>query len=297
MKHLDTFKDIAKQISSATGRHFKPLTTQPVAGGDINSAFRLQGSDQSYFVKLNRPQLLPMFEAEQAGLQELAAAKTLRIPLPTVSGKTKDHAFLVIEYIAWGANTNATSRLLGQQLALMHQSQQAYFGWHRDNTIGSTPQINTQNADWPTFWRDQRLGFQLNLAKDNGYGGRLQSLGEQLCGYISIFFNNYHPTPSLLHGDLWGGNTAVDQQGQPVIFDPACYYGDRETDLAMTELFGGFDRNFYAAYQSAWPLDQGFSTRKILYNLYHILNHLNLFGGGYLRQAENMLAKLLSEIK
>ncbi|MDD2723955.1 MAG: fructosamine kinase family protein [Methylovulum sp.] len=297
MKHQDTFKDVAKQISTATGKHFEPLVAQPITGGDINSAFRLQGGEQSYFVKLNRPQLLDMFEAEQAGLHELAASQTLRVPLPIVSGKTEGHAFLVMEHIVWGANTSTTSRLLGQQLALMHQPQQAYFGWHRDNTIGSTPQSNRQHADWPTFWRDQRLGVQLNLAKANGYGGRLQSLGEQLCGHINAFFSSYHPTPSLLHGDLWGGNTAVDQQGRPVIFDPACYYGDRETDLAMTELFGGFDRDFYAAYQSAWPVDPGFSTRKILYNLYHILNHLNLFGGGYARQAESQLAKLLSEIK
>ena len=113
----------------------------------------------------------------------------------------------------------------------------------------------------------------------------------------AALFANYRPQPSLLHGDLWAGNAAVDQRGHPVVFDPACYYGDREADLAMTELFGGFSRDFYAAYQAAWPLDQGYGVRKTFYNLYHILNHLNLFGGGYLRQAESMLAMLLSELR
>jgi len=297
VKHTDTFNHIAGQIRTSLGEPFDLLSAQPLSGGDINSAFRLQGRKRHYFVKLNRPQLLPMFTAELAGLQELAATHTLRVPRPILAGSTDEHAFLVLEYLDWGAGSPSASRLLGQQLAQLHRQPQAYFGWHRDNTIGSTPQPNAGHTSWADFWREQRLGFQLQLAKINGHNGRLQTLGEQLCGNLDAFFSGYRLIPSLLHGDLWGGNTAVDPQGQPVIFDPACYYGDRETDLAMTELFGGFDRDFYAAYQSGWPLDQGFGTRKILYNLYHILNHLNLFGGGYGRQAENMLAKLLAEIK
>ena len=140
------------------------------------------------------------------------------------------------------------------------------------------------------------MGFQLKLAADKGYGGLLQANGERLCSDMAALFDNYLPQPSLLHGDLWAGNAAVDKQGCPVIFDPACYYGDREADLAMTELFGGFSRDFYAAYQAVWPLNQGYGVRKTFYNLYHILNHLNLFGGGYLRQAESMMAMLLAEI-
>ncbi len=115
-------------------------------------------------------------------------------------------------------------------------------------------------------------------------------------GNLAVLFVGYQPQPSLLHGDLWGGNAAVDTQGNPVIFDPACYFGDREADLAMTELFGGFGRDFYAAYQDFLPLDQGYATRKTLYNLYHILNHLHLFGGGYLSQSERMLERLLAEV-
>ncbi len=157
-------------------------------------------------------------------------------------------------------------------------------------------QVNNRSEDWQSFWREQRLGFQLKLAADKGYGGRLQADGERLCSNMAALFDNYLPQPSLLHGDLWAGNAAVDKRGRPVIYDPACYYGDREADLAMTELFGGFSRGFYAAYQAVWPLDHGYGVRKTFYNLYHILNHVNLFGGGYLRQAESMMAMLLSEI-
>ncbi len=297
MTYADTFTLIARQISACTGADFSVVYAQAVAGGDINAAFRLQGADRAYFVKLNQPALLPMFAAEQAGLQALAATQTLRIPQPITCGASTNHAFLVLEHIDWGRPSPAASRLLGEQLAQLHQQGHAYFGWHCDNTIGSTPQPNPAYMSWPRFWREQRLGHQLQLAYANGYRGRLHTLGEKLCAQLDVFFSGYQPSPSLVHGDLWGGNTAVDRHGRPVIFDPACYYGDRETDLAMTELFGGFDRDFYAAYQATWPLDQGFATRKILYNLYHILNHFNLFGGGYARQAENMLAGLLADIK
>jgi protein-ribulosamine 3-kinase len=287
---------ISEQIESATGQTFKVVSAHTLSGGDINSAFRLQGSDESYFVKLNRVDLAAMFEAEFAGLQNLANTQSVRVPLPVVCGKTAGHSFLVLEYLEFGCSNKASDRLLGQQLGLMHQQQQPYFGWHRDNTIGSTLQLNSQSDDWLSFWREQRLRFQLKLAANKGYGGILQADGERLCSDMAALFDNYLPQPSLLHGDLWAGNAAVDKLGCPVIFDPASYYGDREADLAMTELFGGFSRDFYAAYQAFWPLDHGYGVRKTFYNLYHILNHLNLFGGSYLRQAENMMAMLLSEI-
>ena len=291
------WQDLSAQIASATGRAFKVDSAQVIAGGDINSAYRLQGAGWSYFVKLNRGSLQPMFEAEFDGLREIAGTKTVSAPTPVIFGRTAEHAFLVLEHIEFGRSTQASSGLLGQQLAWMHRQHQPHFGWHRDNTIGSTPQINTPSHDWPAFWNERRLGFQLRLARQNGYGGRLQLGGEKLLGELDAFFDRYRPQSSLLHGDLWAGNSAVDKQGQPVIFDPACYYGDREADLAMTELFGGYDRDFYTAYQEVWPLDEGYGVRKILYNLYHILNHLNLFGGGYLSQAENMINRLLSELR
>ncbi|MEI6269731.1 MAG: fructosamine kinase family protein [Methylococcaceae bacterium] len=287
---------ISEQIKAATGQAFKVVSVQALSGGDINSAFRLKGTDKAYFVKLNNADLISMFEAEFAGLQELEKTQSVRVPVPVVCGTTAGHSFLVLENLELGRSNKASERLLGQQLALMHQQQQPYFGWHRDNTIGSTLQINHPSNDWLTFWREQRLEFQLKLAANKGYNGTLQSQGESLCSDMAALFEHYRPQPSLLHGDLWAGNVGVDKQGCPVIFDPACYYGDREADLAMTELFGGFSQDFYAAYQAVWPLDDGYGVRKTLYNLHHILNHLNLFGGGYLRQAESMMAILLSEL-
>jgi len=288
---------IVEQFETATGRPFKFVKAQAIAGGDINMAYRLSGEHSNCFIKLNRPDQLAMFEAEACGLKELANSQTVRVPAVWFCGKTAENAFLVLEYIDFGSASKASERLLGQQLAQLHRQNQPYFGWHRDNTIGSTQQCNGQYADWPGFWREQRLGFQFTLAAKKGYGGRLQATGEQLCEGLEQFFDTYSPSPSLLHGDLWSGNAAVDTQGRPVIFDPACYYGDREADLAMTELFGGFSPDFYAAYNETWPLDPGYPVRKSLYNLYHILNHLNLFGGGYLRQAEHKIALLLAEIK
>ena len=290
------WQPISGLIETATGQPFKFVSAQALSGGDINSVFRLQGDGRSYFVKLNRLDLVTMFEAEFAGLLDIAKIRTVRVPAPIVFGATPEHSFLVLEYLEFGRSNKDSERLLGRQLALMHRQEQPYFGWHRDNTIGSTLQLNSQSNDWLAFWRERRLGFQLQLAADKGYGGILQANGERLCSDMTALFDNYKPEPSLLHGDLWAGNATVDKQGHPVVFDPACYFGDREADLAMTELFGGFSQDFYAAYQSVWPLDHGYGVRKTFYNLYHILNHLNLFGSGYLRQAESMMARLLSEI-
>ena len=290
------WQSIEEQIESATCSKFKLVKARPLVGGDINSAYCLQGIDQSYFVKLNRAETTEMFAAESAGLAELMSTCTVRVPNPVVQGVSENKAFLVLEYIELGTSNKISDRLLGHQLAGLHRKCQPYFGWQRDNTIGSTPQPNNHEQDWITFWRTQRLQHQLMLARKNGFQGQLQNQGAKLCERVSSFFPGYIPHPSLLHGDLWVGNAATDKQGNPVIFDPACYYGDREADIAMTELFGGFSQDFYAAYQDAYPTDQGYPTRKQLYNLYHILNHLNLFGSGYLRQAENLVSRILSEI-
>jgi fructosamine-3-kinase len=156
--------------------------------------------------------------------------------------------------------------------------------------------VNTPSASWTEFFRERRLRYQLELAARNGYGGRLQELGAELLAHIEPLLADHTPAPSLLHGDLWGGNAAVDSEGAPVIFDPAVYYGDREADLAMTRLFGGFSAAFYSAYESAWPLPKGARARVDLYNLYHVLNHVNLFGGGYEAQAESMMERLLGAL-
>ena len=286
---------IAQHIVTATGRSFRAAPPRPLGGGCINKAFVLTGQGQRFFVKLNRAGQMPMFEAEAAGLEELRGAGALRVPGPICWGTHTDSAYLVLEYLQMGRDNPGSGERLGRGLALLHGIGQSEFGWRMDNTIGSTPQPNKPMGDWVEFFRRQRLLFQLELAARNGFARDLRAQGELLADRLDAFFSDYRPRPSLLHGDLWSGNWAADENGGPVIFDPAVYYGDRETDLAMTELFGGFPARFYAAYREAWPLDEGYSTRKTLYNLYHILNHLNLFGQGYLGQARRMLDRLLSE--
>jgi fructosamine-3-kinase len=292
---VNQWQIIAQQIAQTTGEPFNPLEPRHVGGGCINTGLRLTDGERTFFVKLNSGALLDMFEAESEGLSAMAQTDTIRVPAPLCYGLSDTESYLVMEYIEMGHAGRSGSELAGRQLAAMHRFSQPSYGWFRDNTIGSTPQENQSNDDWIDFWREHRLGFQLRLAEGNGYGGSLQRKGEHLLDCFHVLID-HQPQPSLLHGDLWGGNLAYTSEGDPVIFDPAVYYGDREADLAMTELFGGFDNRFYDAYREAWPLAPGYSTRKLLYNLYHILNHLNLFGGGYLGQALSMIDRLLAEV-
>ncbi len=286
--------DIAAAIRAETGVAFSVERKISIGGGCINTAYRIDGCGQRYFVKLNDRAKAAMFAAEAAGLCEIAQTQVLRVPHPICQGVNAGQAWLVLEYIELSRSHAGSMRELGAGLARMHESTAPRFGWHRDNTIGATPQINTQNGDWIAFWRDHRLGYQLQLAAANGHGGRLQKNGERLLAGMTALFASHKPRPSLLHGDLWGGNIGFTSDGKPLLFDPAVYYGDREADLAMTKLFGGFSADFYAAYRECAPVDAGYSVRKHLYNLYHILNHLNLFGAGYLAQAENMIDRLLA---
>ncbi len=294
---------ISAAITSARGKPFRLASHRANGGGCINEAYTLNGEDGTrYFVKLNdaRHAAIPStwlrtgFAAETAGLEAIAATDTIRVPHPITHGTAGRQSYLVLEHLDLNGRGNA--RLLGEQLAALHRCTSTGFGFSQDNFLGTTPQPNAWTDDWRTFWRERRLGFQLRLAAENGYGGNLQRLGEKLMDALPAFFEGYAPQPSLLHGDLWGGNHAYLTDGTPVIFDPAAWYGDRECDLAMTELFGGYGADFYAAYRAAWPLDAGYAVRRELYNLYHILNHANLFGGGYARQAEGMMQRLLAEI-
>ncbi|HYN27265.1 MAG TPA: fructosamine kinase family protein [Burkholderiales bacterium] len=291
-----TWQAIAADLTRTTGSRFSVSRAEPTGGGSINRAFRLDGDGQRFFVKLNVAGRLGMFEAELAGLLELRAAKAVRVPAPICCGSDTLFSWIVLEHLELGNGAPGLAAL-GAQLALLHRRSAANFGWDRDNTIGSTPQHNEWCNDWIVFLRERRIGFQLQLAQRNRYGGRLQSSGEKLRAGLDAFFTGYRPEASLLHGDLWGGNAAVLADGEPVIFDPAVYYGDREADLAMTELFGGFPQAFYRGYDNAWPLDPGYRVRKQLYNLYHLLNHLNLFGGSYLAPAQATIDGLLGEIR
>lgn len=287
--------DLAAAIHLATGRPFIHARHSTESGGCINRGLALTGADgRRYFAKLNDADKLDMFEAEADGLRELETAGAIRVPRPIASGRGGKAAFLILEWLNLGGRERPAE--LGRQLARLHRQGQADFGWWRDNRIGDTPQHNAPLPDWIEFFRARRLRPQLDLARHNHAPRALLRQGERLLDGLEAFFSGYSPTPSLLHGDLWSGNHGyVD--GVPVLFDPAPYYGDREADLAMTELFGGYPEAFHAAYREAWPLDSGYRLRKHLYNLYHVLNHFNLFGGGYASQAERMLGHLLAETK
>ncbi len=288
---------ISAQISDRSGRTFEARNVNSVSGGCINTALIISDGGASYFVKLNAAHRLPMFEAEADGLHELAAANALRVPAPMCHGNDNAYSWLVLEHLAaLGSRARPDWDQLGRGLADLHRRRHERYGWHRDNTLGSTDQVNTRSNSWIDFLRAHRIGFQLDLARRNGFEGELQAGGERLLDNMSAFFRDYVPDASLLHGDLWSGNIGFLDGGEAVIFDPAVYFGDREADIAMSELFGGFDRAFYSAYQSVWPLDKGFHTRKHLYNLYHLLNHLNLFGQGYLARCEATIGGLLARL-
>lgn len=263
-------------------------------GGDINRAFRLQGRRHCFFVKINRADRLSMFEAERAGLDAMRATRTIRVPEVFSTGADGESAYIVMEYIELGGRPGAGR--LAIALSAMHASLHDRFGFHCDNTIGSTPQPNPFCDDWIEFWRRHRLEFQLGLARERGFEAALIDAGARLGESIPNFFAGYRPKASLLHGDLWSGNQGADAEGNPVIYDPACYYGDHEADLAMMELFGHPGERFFSVYDERFAIDAGYNERRDLYNLYHIFNHALLFGGGYLAQTRQTIERLLAQV-
>ncbi len=276
---------------------------QRQSGGSIHQSFRVENDLGHFFVKTNKAEALENFQAEADNLHALATAADdsqnaalaakAKIPTPLTVGGDAQVAFLLLPFLNLQEKSNAA---MGEALAAIHRYTADYFGWPHDNFIGSSRQKNGRYQDWPRFWQEQRLLFQRQLLIADGQRGHFLDALEKLIADCPIFFQSYQPRPSLLHGDLWSGNAAITPEGQPVFFDPACYYGDRETDLAMTQLFGGFHADFYAAYRNVWPLDEGFAVRKTLYNLYHLLNHLHLFGNGYRQAVEQAIYQLLSEL-
>lgn len=231
-----------------------------------------------------------MFAAEALALQQMGATQTIRVPKPICWGETESNSYIVLEWIDLGGGSGDAWQAMGHHLAELHRRGTAEkFGWDRPNTIGSTPQMNDWQSNWAEFWAEQRLGYQLRLARRKG--GDFPE-PQRIIEGVRRILRDHQPQPSLVHGDLWSGNAAVTDQGEPIIFDPAAYYGDREVDIAMTELFGGFPGRFYQGYNEAWPLDSGYGDRRDLYNLYHVLNHFNLFGGGYGNQAKRIIQQL-----
>ena len=259
-------------------------SVERVSGGCIHACYRTRIRGQACFLKVNDPLFAKALAAEADGLDALRRAGT-RAPEPVQHGVAGGKAYLVLEYL--DLDDQGDFAALGVMLAATHRASNARFGWHADNYIGTTLQPNGWRDDWSRFWREQRLRPQLELARGNGYRLDAEPVLELL--------EDHRPQPALVHGDLWRGNVGFASAG-PVLFDPAVYFGDREVDLAMSELFGGFPPEFYSAYREAFPLEPGYESRKALYNLYHLLNHLNLFGAGYLAQVQATLRLLLDAL-
>jgi fructosamine-3-kinase len=282
--------EISAHISQVTAEKFEPSQHKSIGGGCINQGYAISNGQRTYFVKFNQASQIAMFEAEALGLQQMLQTATIRVPKPICSGTTGNSSYLVLEWLEMGRGDAKSWEEMGRKLAAMHKvTHTKGFGWNMNNTIGSTPQINTWTADWVEFFAKHRLGYQFNLAKRRG--GNFPQEKELLAAIPEILA--HQPEPSLVHGDLWGGNAGCTVSGEPLIFDPATYFGDREVDIAMTELFGGFPATFYHGYNEVWGLENKYKYRKLVYNLYHILNHFNLFGGGYASQANRMISEIL----
>jgi fructosamine-3-kinase len=260
------------------------------------------GTDgRGHFVKRATGTLADALVCEADGLRALAATATIRVPRVVDVQIDAAGGCLVLEWLDLRDDSDGAA--LGTALARLHRAQPPRgprgerFGWHRDNWIGGTRQANGFCDDWCTFFRDRRLAPQFALAFDNGYRDELAQDGGRLLSRIGELLHDHAPVPSIVHGDLWSGNAGMLATGEPCVFDPAVYVGDREVDLAMAELFGGFAPGFALAYASAWPLAPGYPLRRDLYNLYHLLNHLNLFGAGYLSRTRATLTRLLAVLE
>lgn len=301
MPRFPASTDICQSLADVLGQDIELDTWQPVSGGSIHQAWHvISQCGRHFFIKTNQTNKYHTLKAEYLGLQELnnhiSQENPLRIPKVYTLNRNEQYSWLILEYIDFGQQTPASQAALGHGLALLHQHTAPQFGFSSDNVIGESLQTNIWTKDWLSFWAEQRLGTQFKLAAQHGFYNSIQNEAEQLLNLLPQLLQDHQPTPSLLHGDLWAGNAACDDAGNPIIFDPAVYYGDRECDLAMTALFGGFSADFYAAYNHVYPLDSGYEQRKDLYNLYHILNHANLFGGGYIGQSQSMMQQIIRQV-
>lgn len=293
---MDPWGTVATHIARSLGVELAPTAITAAPSGCTSGAAVLATNAGKYFIKHGARDREDMYAAEAEALREIRQTGAIRVPTPICWGVAENVSFLALEHLDLIGASASVQGELGRRLARLHQVTQAQFGWHRNNTIGATPQINDYASNWVEFFRERRLRYQLTLATRCGYP-QLAERAEPLLAELESFFDGNICQPSLLHGDLWCGNIGATRAGDAVVFDPALYYGDREADVAMTKLFGGFDNTFYDSYEAEWPLPPGHEARSVLYNWYHVLNHLNLFGTSYLAQAQRMLAQLLSEIR
>jgi fructosamine-3-kinase len=280
---------IAEHINNELENQFDIEHKAQLTGGNVNLAYHISGKGEQFFVKINQREQFEQFESEILSLQALQQAQCIKVPTVICAGRTIDKAFLVLEYLPLAGETDAGWQQLAQQLALLHkQHDQAMYGFDWDNVLGSTTQPNKWQANWSSFFSEQRIGWLLQLLLEQGFGfGKIDQLVEKCRQRLQ----HYQPPPSLLHGDLWRGNVGFIGDS-PAVFDPACYYGDRETDIAFSSLFGRFPEQFYQCYNELYPLDKAYEERKDLYNLYHVLNHAYLFRGAYLVQAQDVIKQL-----
>lgn len=285
---------IEKAISLATGQTAKISHSRMASGGSINISRIVSFEDgRTFFVKNHKGEgdFPGMFEAEYEGLELLTAPGVICVPRPVSWGND----FIVIEAYEEGPRKPDWQELMGQQLALMHRkTQRDRYGFHRDNYLGTSLQPNQWMDNWLDFWREQRLGWQLDLFAQRAEGDEpLLAMGERLQHRLDDLLAGVTEAAVLLHGDLWSGNASANENGNPVIFDPACYYGHREAEIGMMRMFGGFGPRCEAAYAEVWPLESGSEERIALYRLYHELNHLNLFGASYYQNCLSTMKALL----
>ena len=285
MDGSDLYPCVQKCLADQSDVQVKIKSCRSVSGGCINNAEIVSTEDgREFFIKSNH-QSPELFVAESQGLAAIAATNSIRVPTVIGMGKTQSGTgFLILEVIQTGRRAADFFENFGHSLAQMHQTAAAeQFGFESSNHIGSTPQINHWNQCWVEFWAENRLRFQLRLAIENGVSSsELTRLCENLISKLDQFIGFPDERPALIHGDLWSGNFMISDAGQPVLIDPAVYFGSREAEFGMTTLFGGFGPTFYEAYNEAWPLSDGWEERVEIYKLYHLMNHLNLFGSGYL---------------
>lgn len=278
-KRIEAFRGSAVEESS------------PLSGGCISNTYRVTFEDGlSYLIKINEHSPADMFITEAHGLQELRKANAIKVPEVILYDKD----FILLEFIDTGAKKNDFFEEFGRKFAQLHKFSADEFGFYEDNYIGSTPQknINDENTrrNWTNFYFNKRLLFQYKLAEKNGYtDSEFRKAFEMVTDKIESILQGSEETPSLLHGDLWSGNYMADESGEACLIDPAVYYGNREADLAMTKLFGGFSQTFYDSYNESFPLQEGWKYRENIYILYHVLNHLNLFGSGYYAHALSLI--------
>ena len=300
---ITMWHQIEQSISAETGVSFKIKEKKAISAGTasilpidanaqpLNLSFKVSNGDKHYFIKLNSKENLINFQAEAYSLQQLKHLTHIACPDVTAVGVSLDKSFLVLDYVAFSKAKPVLWYQLGQQLARMHQeTPHGQFGWQHDNYLGNTIQPNHWSSNWTTFFSEQRIAWQLQLLSEKSI--LLGNIGHiaKICHDALL---HHYVTPCLVHGDLWQGNTGFTLE-QGMVFDPACYYGDREVDIAMTELFGQFPDDFYRGYQAQYPLNSGYQQRKLVYNFYHVLNHANIFGGIYIEQAKAMLSRIIA---